>query len=169
MPFSPGSGSPFPRSPKGRSKFNQPQAKDEYRVNERIRVPKVRLVDEKGQQVGVVQTSEALSMARDRGLDLMEVSPNSSPPVCKIADYGKFKYDKKKKEHQAKKKQTTIKVKEVQLRPNTDTHDLDYKFRNARSFLEGGDKVKFNMIFRGRQMAYTDQGFSIMRSTAKKL
>jgi translation initiation factor IF-3 len=115
------------------------QNKDEHRINERIRVPQVRLIDEKGEQVGVVDTREALQMARDRGLDLMEVSAASSPPVCKICDYGKFKYEKKKKEHEARKKQTVIKVKEIQLRPQTEEHDLDYKFKNAKQFLEDGD------------------------------
>ena len=102
-------------------------------------------------------------MARDRGLDLMEVSPNAQPPVCKICDYGKFKYEKKKKEQQAKKKQTVIKVKEIQLRPQTEEHDLDYKFKNVRQFLEDGDKAKITITFRGREIAYADQGFKILK------
>ena len=93
----------------------------------------------------------------------MEVSPNSSPPVCKICDYGKFKYEKKKKEAQARKKQTVIKVKEVQLRPQTEQHDLDYKFKNIRTFLEEGDKAKITIMFRGREITYVDQGFKIMK------
>src|SRR5271168_2016170 len=137
--------------------------KDEHRINERIRVPEVRLIDEIGTQVGVISTREALQMARDRGLDLMEVSPNSSPPVCKIVDYGKFKYEKKKKEAQARKKQTVIKVKEIQLRPQTEEHDLDYKFKNVRTFLEEGDKAKITIMFRGREITYVDQGFQIMK------
>jgi translation initiation factor IF-3 len=123
----------------------------------------VRLIDEIGTQVGVVPTREALQMARDRGLDLMEVSPNSNPPVCKICDYGKFKYEKKKKEAQARKKQTVIKVKEIQLRPQTEEHDLDYKFKNVRTFLEEGDKAKITIMFRGREITYVDQGFQIMK------
>ena len=126
-------------------------------------MPEVRLIDEIGTQVGVVPTREALQMARDRGLDLMEVSPNSNPPVCKICDYGKFKYEKKKKEAQARKKQTVIKVKEIQLRPQTEEHDLDYKFKNVRTFLEEGDKAKITIMFRGREITYVDQGFQIMR------
>ncbi len=126
-------------------------------------MPQVRLIDEKGEQVGVVATHEALQMARDRGLDLMEVSPNAQPPVCKICDYGKFKYEKKKKEHQAKKKQTVIKVKEVQLRPQTEEHDLEYKFKNVRQFLEDGDKAKITIMFRGREITYVDQGFKMMK------
>jgi translation initiation factor IF-3 len=131
-------------------------------------VPQVRLIDEKGNQVGVVDTREALQMARDRGLDLMEVSAASSPPVCKICDYGKFKYEKKKKEHDARKKQTVIKVKEVQLRPQTDVHDLDYKFKNIRTFLEEGDKAKISIMFRGREIQYVDQGFRMMRDLVKR-
>ena len=95
----------------------------------------MRPIDQNGGQVGIVPTAQALQMARDAGLDLMEVSPNASPPVCKICDYGKFKYEKKKKEHEARKKQTVIKVKEVQLRPQTDEHDREYKFKNIRQFL----------------------------------
>lgn len=102
-------------------------------------------------------------MARDRGLDLMEISPTAQPPVCKICDYGKFKYEKKKKEQTAKKKQTVIKVKEIQLRPQTDDHDLEYKFKNVRQFLIDGDKAKITIMFRGREITYVDQGFKMMR------
>ena len=139
------------------------QNKDEHRLKKKIRVPQVRLIDENGVQVGVVPTFEALQMARDRGLDLMEVSPQAQPPVCKICDYGKFKYEKKKKEHVAKKKQTVIKVKEIQLRPQTEEHDLEYKFKNVRQFLEDGDKAKITIMFRGREITYVDQGFKIMK------
>lgn len=167
MPFIPSNPSgpsnptfPRPRFPRG----NLPsQSKDEHRINERIRVSSVRLIDENGAQVGVVPTHEALQMARDRGLDLMEVASNTQPPVCKICDYGKFKYEKKKKEHQAKKKQTVIKVKEIQLRPQTEEHDLQYKFKNVRQFLEDGDKAKITIMFRGREITYVDQGFKIMK------
>ncbi len=151
---------PRPRFPRGPVPN---QNKDEHRLNERIRVPQVRLIDEIGNQVGVVPTFEALQMARERGLDLMEVSPNAQPPVCKICDYGKFKYEKKKKEQSAKKKQTVIKVKEIQLRPQTEEHDLEYKFKNVRQFLEDGDKAKITIMFRGREITYVDQGFKIMK------
>src|SRR5580700_6942564 len=172
MAFTPSS----PSSPSGPPSFPRPrfprgpvpnQNKDEHRINERIRVPEVRLIDEIGTQVGVVATREALQMARDRGLDLMEVSPNANPPVCKICDYGKFKYEKKKKEAQARKKQTVIKVKEIQLRPQTEEHDLDYKFKNARQFLDDGDKVKITIMFRGREVAYSDQGYKMMKQLAE--
>jgi len=159
-PSGPPSSLPRPRFPRGQIPN---QSKDEHRINERIRVPQVRLIDEKGGQVGIVNTQEALQMARDKGLDLMEVSPNANPPVCKICDYGKFKYEKKKQDHKAKKKQTVIKVKEVQLRPQTEKHDLDYKFKNVRDFLEEGDKAKITIMFRGREITYVDQGFKIMR------
>jgi translation initiation factor IF-3 len=122
----------------------------------------VRLIDEAGNQVGVVPTSQALQMAREKGLDLIEVAPNAHPPVCKILDYGKFKYEKKKKENEARKKQTTIKVKEIQLRPQTEEHDLEYKFKNVRQFLEEGDKAKISIMFRGREITYVDQGYKIM-------
>ena len=108
-------------------------------------------------------------MARDAGLDLVEISPNAAPPVCKILDYGKFKYEKKKKDHEAKKKQVVVKVKEVQLRPNTDEHDLNYKFKNVRSFLEEGDKAKITMMFRGREVAYVDGGYKTMRRLIEEL
>src|SRR3954469_12680027 len=174
MAFTPSS----PSSPSGPPSFPRPrfprgpvpnQSKDEHRINERIRVPQVRLIDEKGTQVGVVPTHEALQMARERGLDLMEVSPTAQPPVCKICDYGKFKYEKKKKEHEAKKKQTVIKVKEIQLRPQTEEHDLEYKFRNVRQFLEDGDKAKITIMFRGREIAYADQGYKIMNQLIDRI
>src|ERR1700733_594513 len=163
-PSSP-SGPSFPRPRFSRGPIPH-QNKDEHRINERIRVSQVRLIDEKGNQVGVVPTQEALQMARERGLDLMEVSPQAQPPVCKICDYGKFKYEKKKKEHVAKKKQTVIKVKEIQLRPQTEEHDLDYKFKNVLQFLKDGDKAKITIMFRGREITYVDQGFKIMKRLA---
>jgi translation initiation factor IF-3 len=159
---------PISRSRFSRGQFQQ-FTKDEHRINERIRVPQVRLIDDTGAQVGIISTQEALRMAREKGLDLMEVSPNAQPPVCKICDYGKFKYEKKKKEHQAKKKQTIIKVKEVQLRPHTDQHDLDYKMRNVRSFLEDGDKAKVTMTFKGREVTYWEQGSRTMDDLFKKV
>lgn len=161
-------GPPFGRPRPARSGYQQPN-KDEHRINERIRVPQVRLIDENGGQVGIVPTPQALQMARDKGLDLMEVSPMAQPPVCKICDYGKFKYEKKKKEHEAKKKQTVIKVKEVQLRPQTDVHDLEYKFKNIRQFLLDGDKAKITVMFRGREVAYVDQGHKMLAELADQV
>jgi len=158
----------FPRSP-SRFPTTQNFSKDEHRLNERIRVPQVRLIDDQGNQVGVVQTQDALRMAKEKGLDLMEVSPNSNPPVCKIIDYGKFKYEKKKKENQAKKKQVVIKVKEMQFRPNIEEHDLEYKTNAIKGFLEEGDKVKITIMFRGREIAHSQQGFEILKKLAETL
>ena len=148
--------------------FNRDE-KDDVRLNERIRVPNVRLIDENGGQVGIVPTSQALQMAREKGLDLMEVAATANPPVCKICDYGKFKYEKKKKEAVARKNQIVVKVKEVQLRPNTDEHDLAYKIKNAHDFLEEGDKVKFTVLFRGREIAHTEPGYKMCKEVIEKL
>ncbi len=163
-PRAPGS-RPYP--PRERN-FNKDD-KDDVRLNERIRVPQVRLIDENGEQVGVVPTQQALQMARDKGLDLMEVAANASPPVCKICDYGKFKYEKKKKEAQARKNQVVVRVKEVQLRPNTDEHDLAYKIKNSQEFLEEGDKVKFTILFRGREIAHTEPGFRMCKDVIERI
>ncbi len=146
-----------------------PISEEEHRLNERIRVPEVRLIDEKGNQIGVVPTYQALQMARERNLDLMEVASGARPPVCKIIDYGRFKYEKKKKDTQAKKKQAVVKIKEVQFRPNTDTHDVDTKVKKLKEFLDEGDKVKITMLFRGRQMAHTQGPLKMMESLAASL
>ena len=161
---------PRPRPfPGARDRNFSREDKDGVRLNERIRVPEVRLIDENGGQVGIVPTSQALAMARDRGLDLMEVAATAKPPVCKILDYGKYKYEEKKKEHLAKKKQVVVKVKEVQLRPNTDSHDLDYKIKNAIEFIEEGDKVKFIVQFRGREVAHTAPGYDMCKNIAERM
>ncbi len=148
----------------GGSRFRReiPSA-DKTRLNERIRVPEVRLIDDKGEQHGIVKTRDALEMARDKGLDLVEVAPEARPPVCKILDYGKLKYTKKKKEQEAKKKQVNISLKEIQLRPRIEEHDFQVKFRRMADFLERGDKVKVVLLFRGREMAYARrQGTDMM-------
>ncbi|QQR80487.1 MAG: translation initiation factor IF-3 [Deltaproteobacteria bacterium] len=134
----------------------------EVRVNNRIKVPQVRLIDDKGEQKGVVSTFDALRMAREVGLDLVEISPNSNPPVCKILDYGKYKYDIKKKAHEAKRKQTVIKVKEVKMRPATDDHDIEFKVNHIKRFLEEGDKVKVTVVFKGREMVYQERGKAVL-------
>ena len=125
-------------------------------------MPEVRLVDENGNQVGVVPTRQALDMAREAGLDLVEVSPQAKPPVCKILDYGKYKFQLQKKASEARKNQQIVTVKEITIRPRTDDHDYDVKMKNARKFLERGDKVKFNLRFRGREMAHQDLGLEMM-------
>lgn len=127
------------------------------RVNHRIRVPEVRLIGADGQPVGVVATHEALRMAQDAGLDLVEVNAKSDPPVCKILDFGKMKYEDKKKAAEARRKQTVIEIKELKLRPKTDDHDLNVKINHARRFLEAGDKVKFTVRFRGREITHPER------------
>ena len=122
----------------------------------------VRLVDENGEQVGVVPTADALRRAGDAGLDLMEVSPNADPPVCKILDYGRFRYEAQKKKNEARKKQKTIEVKEIKMRPNIDTHDYEVKMRAIHRFIEDGDKVKVTMRFRGREMVHQELGKQVL-------
>lgn len=139
------------------------------RINRRIRVPQVRLIDENGEQVGVISTNEALMMAEDRGLDLVEVAPNSDPPVCRLMDYGKFLYEQNKKAREARKNQKVVEVKEVQIRPSTDDHDIEVKSNRAREFLSEGHKVKFNMRFRGRQLAHQDIGVKMLEDIAEKM
>jgi len=129
----------------------------QIRVNRRIRVPEVRVVAEDGSNLGVVPTEQALSRALSLGLDLVEVNPKASPPVCKILDFGKFKYEEKKKQSEAKKKQTVVEVKEVKLRPKTDDHDLNVKVRAARKFIESGNKVKVTCRFRGREITHPER------------
>jgi len=128
-----------------------------HRVGHRIRVPEVRVVDANGEMLGVMSTSEAIKRARDQGMDLVEINPKAVPPVCKILDYGKFKYEEKKKKRETKRKQSIVEVKEVKLRPKTDDHDLDFKMRAARRFIEGGNKVKFIVRFRGREITHPEK------------
>jgi len=137
-------------------------SRDGPRVNRMINVREVRLVDQDGENVGVVGRDRAIEMAEEVGLDLVEVSPNASPPVCKILDYGKFKYEAQKKKNEAKKKQKIIDVKEIKMRPNIDDHDYDVKLKAARKFLGDGDKVKVTMRFRGREMAHQDIGMGVL-------
>jgi translation initiation factor IF-3 len=122
----------------------------------------VRLIDQDGKQLGVVATIEAMRLAREAGLDLVEISPNAAPPVCKILDYGKYKYEIKKKAQEAKKKQVVVKLKEVKMRPGTDEHDFQFKLRHIQRFLEEGDKAKITVVFKGREMAYQDLGRQVM-------
>ncbi len=121
------------------------------------------MIDETGTQLGIISLNEARAIASERGLDLVEVSPNADPPVCKIMDYGKFKYQQSKKAQEAKKKQTIIQVKEVKMRPRTDTHDLNFKIKHIIKFLDEGNKVKVTIRFRGREMAYTNQGLALLQ------
>ena len=127
------------------------------------------MIDQENNQVGIVRTVEALGMAREAELDLVEVSANSKPPVCRLMDYGKWKYDQKKKEHKAKVKQHNVVLKEVRLRPKIDQHDKDTKVNNARKFLEKGNKVQFTMMFRGREMMHLDMANEMFDSIVKEL
>jgi translation initiation factor IF-3 len=139
------------------------------RVNERIRVPQIRLIDENGDMVGVTTTREALETARERGFDLVEVSPGATPPVCRIMDYGKYKYEQSKKAKKAKKKQHIMHVKEIKMRPKIEAHDYGFKMNHARKFLEQNNKVKFSLIFRGREVTHPDIGLRILQNVGKEL
>ena len=138
-------------------------------INEQIRCKEVRVIGEEGQQLGVMASRDALNMAKDAGVDLVMVSPSANPPVCRIVDYGKFKYEQLRREKEAKKKQKTVEVKEVRLSPNIDVNDLNTKCNAARKFIEKGDKVKVSLRFRGREMAHIDSSKHILEDFAEKL
>ena len=146
-----------------------PPNREGPRVNNEIDARNVRLVDENGEMVGVVSLREGLEMAREAGLDLVEVSPNADPPVCKILDFGKFKYESQKKKAEARKKQKVIEVKEIKLRPNIDENDYMVKMRSMKKFLEEGDKVKVTLRFRGREMAHQDIGMRVLDRVREEL
>ena len=137
-------------------------SRDGPRVNEEIRVPQVRLIDQEGEMQGVMSARDALLRAYAVGLDLLEISPNADPPVCKILDFGKYKYELQKKKNEAKKKQRVIEIKEVKVRPNIDENDYQVKLRSMKSFIEEGDKVKVTLRFRGREMAHQDIGVKVL-------
>ncbi len=138
------------------------------RINEQIRISPVRVVDAEGEIVGVITVDEARKIATEAGMDLVEVAPNARPPVCRIMDYGKFKYDQKKKLAKNN-KQHHVQVKEIRLRPKTGEHDIDFKVKRARTFLAGGDKVKINVIFRGRENAHHERGRDMLTEIVKRL
>ncbi|MCH7674825.1 translation initiation factor IF-3 [candidate division KSB1 bacterium] len=138
-------------------------------INERIKAPEVRVIDADGEQVGVIDTSEAIETARNKGLDLVEISPAASPPVCKIMDYGKYKYQQSKKEKDTKKKQHVIHVKEIRLRPKIEAHDFNFKVSHARKFIEKGNKVKATVLFRGREMAHKEFAKTLLERMANEL
>ncbi|MGE5495525.1 MAG: translation initiation factor IF-3 [Burkholderiales bacterium] len=136
----------------------------EHQINEQIRDRNVRVVSDDGQQLGVMSAREAMEIAEQKGLDLVKVSPNANPPVCKIMDYGKFRFEQAKKQREAKKNQKIIEMKEMRLSATIDKHDLEVKAKNVLKFLKAGDKVKVSIRFRGRQMAHTDQGMLVMNT-----
>lgn len=142
---------------------------DEPRRNRRIRVPEVRLIGENGEQLGIFITNMALKRAEELGLDLVEISPHAKPPVCKIMDWGKFKYEEKKKKHEAKKKQVVVKVKEIKFRPATDDHDFQTKLKHIREFLEDGCKVRVTVQFRGREMEHREFGTARMNEVIESI
>lgn len=132
------------------------------RVNQQIRVPKVRVISADGEQVGILSTREAMSLASEKGLDLVEIVPTANPPVCKIIDYGKYRYDQTKKDKESKKASHQVKVKEVKVKPNINEHDLEVKLRRAREFLSKGNKVKITLMFRGRERARPELGYRLL-------
>ena len=142
---------------------------DSVRVNERIRIPNVRVVDELGNQVGIMSSRDALAMARERGLDLVEVSPLASPPVCRIMDFGKFKYEASKRANKDKKKQHRVQVKEVKFKVKIDDHDFIFKVNNAKKFLNEGNRVKFTVAFRGREISHPELGRLLLDKAAKEI
>ena len=133
------------------------------RSNNRISSPDVQVIASDGENLGVMNTNEAISMAKNQGLDLIEIAPNANPPVCKIMDMGKYKYDLQKKANQAKKKQKVISLKEIKLRPGTEIHDYNFKLKNAKKFISKGDKVKFTVKFKGREMQHIELGKNLMQ------
>lgn len=143
--------------------------KREVRVNERIRVPQIRVVGADGRQVGIMPTREALVLAREENLDLVEVSPDAKPPVCRIMDYGKFKYEQSKRARKAKKKQHVMHVKEVKLRLKIEDHDYQFKLNHARKFLEGHDKVKFTVVLRGRELGRIEAANTLLERVGTDL
>ncbi|QHI96326.1 translation initiation factor IF-3 [Aristophania vespae] len=145
-----------------RPPLNATPGREGPRVNDEIRVPQVRVIDADGEMVGIMQTRDALARAFAAGLDLLEISPTAEPPVAKILDYGKFKYEQQKKRNEARKKQKVIEIKEVKIRPGTGEHDYQTKRKAVLSFLEGGDKVKVSLRFKGREMAHQDLGFKML-------
>ncbi|HEX2652764.1 MAG TPA: translation initiation factor IF-3 [Xanthobacteraceae bacterium] len=143
-------------------KATAPVQKDGPRINEEIRVRDVQLIDQTGHNHGTIPIQDALNIALEAGLDLVEIAPNSQPPVCKILDYGKFKFQEQKKAAEARKKQKVVEIKEIKFRPMIDDHDYEVKMRSMRRFFEEGDKVKVTLRFRGREMAHQDLGFQLL-------
>ena len=138
-------------------------------MNDEIDVPKVRVIDAEGENHGVISLEDALEIAEEAGLDLVEVSPQVDPPVCKVLDYGKYKYEQQKKANEARKKQKIIEVKEIKMRPGIDEHDYQVKMKNVRKFLDNGDKVKMTIRFRGREMAHQDLGLKVLTRVREEL
>ncbi|MFL6210364.1 MAG: translation initiation factor IF-3 [Pyrinomonadaceae bacterium] len=158
-------------SPSFRGRGQRPDTRRQpaARINDRIRVPEVRVIADDGEQLGIMQTRAAVQLARERGLDLVEVAATAQPPVCRIIDYGKFQYENSKKQKEAKKKQVTITVKEVKFRPGTDDHDYNFKMKHARDWLAEGDKVKATIFFRGREITHRELGAQLLARLERDL
>ncbi len=150
-------------APIRRPHYAPPPTKEGPRVNEEITARQVRVIDDDGENHGVITVEEGIRIAEAAGLDLVEVSPNADPPVCKILDYGKFKYEQQKRKNEARKKQKTIEVKEIKFRPNIEQHDYEVKMRALKKFIEEGDKVKVTLRFRGREMAHQELGLEVLQ------
>ena len=146
--------------PMGRDDRRRPQGG--LRINHRIRVPEVRVIVDEESQAGVMPTHEALRLAEEKGLDLVEISPRAFPPVCRIMDYGKYKYEQAKKKQQARKHASTVEIKEIKFRPKTEGHDMDFKVKHVRRFLEGGNKVRLAVVFRGREITHPQTGANVL-------
>ena len=141
----------------------------EANINEAISARQVRVIDDAGGQLGILSTEQALDLALEQGLDLVEVSPQADPPVCRVMDYGKYKYQQAKRASEARKKQVKVEIKEVKMRPKTDDHDFQFKIKHARRFLEEGNKVKLTIMFRGRENAHPDQGMKQLKKAIETL
>ena len=148
---------------------NRPNKFDKTNVNNNIRAKEVRVIDPDGNQVGIIPTYKALATAGDFGLDLVEISPNANPPVCKIMDYGRYKYEQTKKKQEAKKKQSTFQVKEIKIRPKTGEHDLEIKINHIKKFIGKKDKVKVTVVFRGREIALSELGRNLLKKIAEDI
>ncbi len=144
-------------------------ADKDLRINEQIRVREVRLIDDEGNQKGILTTFDAIKMAKESGLDLVEVAPQASPPVCKILNYGKFKFEQEKKVRDSKKKSKLQKMKEIRMQPKIDDHDLDFKSKHVKTFLDEGNKVKVTVRFRGRELAHTELGLEVLKQVLERL
>ncbi|MDR2819545.1 MAG: translation initiation factor IF-3 [Desulfovibrio sp.] len=142
---------------------------DSVRRNELIRARELRVIGADGEQLGILQRADAIALAKEAGLDLVEVASTSEPPVCRIMDYGKFKYEQQKKKQEAKKRQTVVQIKEIKVRPKTDDHDYETKMRHVRRFLEEGDRCKISVFFRGREIVHKDRGLSILERVVQDL
>ena len=154
---------------KGGARIARPKYPGKIKINEYIKANEVRVIDPDGNQVGIIPTDQALAAATEFGLDLVEISPNANPPVCKIMDYGRYKYQQTKKQQEAKKKQSAFQIKEIKVRPKTSDHDLNVKIGHMKRFLKKKDKVKVTVMFRGREISLSDRGIELLERIAEEI